>query len=101
MEYTHDRIVAFQGSWGSGLATLVLEHGQVFADNGGLGRALIRAFGAGGQGHTIDNAALQGQGIYYWRDEMGLCIAGFIPEGEWTAEPFPLGETREVDAALV
>lgn len=89
-------IVEFRGSWSSGLATLVVVNAETGkteslpADSGPLGRALINAFGASGNGHTINNDAIKGEEIFYAMDDMGLTLAGFVPlheagEEHWEA----------------
>lgn len=82
MEIMKDRIIALQGSWGSGLATLVLENDQVFCENGATVRALDAAFGnVIGEGHTIDNkkGGHVGKEIYYSLDAMGMLLEAFTP----------------------
>lgn len=81
------------GSWGSGLATLVLTAPDgnavgVACDNGATVRALDAAFGdVIGPGHSIKSQGGHiGQDIWYWLDDMGLCLAGFLPVGEETPE---------------
>jgi hypothetical protein len=84
MEATRATISHFQGSWSSGLATLVFEDGShVLADSGPLGRALDSAFDCVGPGHCIDNSKINGKEIVYLMDDMGLTMAGFVPYEEW------------------
>jgi hypothetical protein len=79
-------IVAFQGSWTSGIASLIVQHDDgtqvtLMADSGPLGRALGAAFDSVGEGHTIRNEAISGKRIVYYMDDMGLLLKGFsIPE---------------------
>jgi hypothetical protein len=77
-------IISFQGSWGSGLATLVLQadDGQAYhipCDNGPTVRALAAAFGDGviGAGHTVNVQALCGKRIRAFYDDFGLALGGF------------------------
>ena len=81
-------IDCFAGSWGSGLATLAFcEGNSVHCNNGPLVRALDGAFGnVITDGHCVNNDAIHGKEIVYWFDEMGLCMAGFIPVDEWPEE---------------
>ena len=77
-------IKGLRASWGSGLATLVVEdpngeQGVLHADNGSLIRALDACFGCIAPGHTVDVSKIVGQEIEYELDEMGLCLAGFEP----------------------
>ena len=77
-------IIEFQGSWMSGLATLMVEDAktgevrEVPVDSGALGRALGAAFDAIGAGHTIDNDKIRGEEIYYIMDDIGLTMASFV-----------------------
>lgn len=77
-------VVSFQGSWGSGLATLVLrsDDGQVHSipcDSGATVRALAAAFGDGVIGaHPNNVPALRGRRIRAFNDEMGMMLAGSI-----------------------
>lgn len=77
-------IVTVQGSFGSGMATMVVarEDGcreSLYADNGPLIRALDSAFGDVIQeGHRFNPQAVAGKKIVYFMDDMGLCLAGFL-----------------------
>lgn len=78
------KIVSVEGSWSSGLATITIEDesGQRItlpADNGPLFRALDRAFGGIGRGHTYDPSYAIGKRIKYVVSEWGT-LAGFSPE---------------------
>lgn len=75
------KIIDFQGSWMSGLATLVVENeetGQtesIFCDNSPTVRALAAAFGGViGPGHTANVKAIRGKRINYSTDNLGLGI---------------------------
>lgn len=75
-------IVELRGSWGSGIATLVLDtdKGRVYVpcDNGITVRALNAAFpGFITDGHCVDNSVIEGQEIAYATDDLGLTLAGF------------------------
>lgn len=78
-------IIRFEGSWLSGLATLVIrkEDGtidRVPCENGPTVRALHRAFGnVISRGHTVSNRAIEGKEIFYSRDDMDLVLGGFTP----------------------
>lgn len=104
-------IVGLEGSWGSGIAHLVLEYEgetvRVPCDNGPTVRALDSAFpGFITPGHSADNGVIAGQEIYYTYDDMGLMLAGFTPveeadeaiEAAWAKahqEEESYGETEE------
>lgn len=84
MNVTRNIIKGFYGSWSSGLAFLQFKDGtQVAADNAPLARALDGAFGAIGQGHSIDNSAIEGMDIVYWLDDMGLIMEAFVKYEDW------------------
>lgn len=83
----------FQGSWGSGLATLVIRHDDetvchVPCDNGPTVRLLARMFpGIITSGHCVDVRALRGRRIQYGFDDMGLVLGWIaLPEGEYEEE---------------
>lgn len=85
------KIVALQGSFGSGLAQLWVDHGVVggtvpiYCDNASTVRALHSCFGnVIGAGHTINNDPEQkpghiGKEIYYALDDCGLVLGWFVP----------------------
>lgn len=99
-------ILSLRGSFGSGMASLTvkLPNGStrvIHGDNGPLIRALDQAYDIigprrwsfglrtrRGRGHTVDTSNLTGQVIYYWLDDMGLCIGGFIPESDFDRDMF-------------
>jgi hypothetical protein len=86
-------ILSLRGSFGSGMASLTvkLPNGStrvIHGDNGPLIRALDQAYDIIGPGHTVDPSNLTGQVIYYWLDDMGLCIGGFIPESDFDRDMF-------------
>lgn len=77
-------IIGFEGSWGSGVATLVLKQGRktvrVYCENGATVRALASIFPEViGAGHTVNVAALKGQRIRYALDDMGLMLGAIAP----------------------
>ena len=86
------KIMAFHGTWMSGLATLAIEDYdrgliEVPCDNAQTVRALDYAFGdVIGNAHTVNGDAIQGREIYYFMDEMGLVLGGFIPAEQATEE---------------
>jgi hypothetical protein len=86
------KIVQLAGSWGSGLAALTVEDERrgltvLHWDNGPTVRALDAAFGdVIDRNHTFDNAAIRDKEIYYFMDEFGLCLGGFIPVEEASEE---------------
>ena len=86
-------IKGFNGSWGSGLGTLVIEdevEGTVAVpcDNGPTVRALQQAFGdTVGDGHTVKpQGAYVDQEVYWMYDDMGLTLEVFVPVGEASEE---------------
>lgn len=87
------KIVGFHGNWMSGMAMLRLvgDDGveeSVPCDNGCTVRALNAAFGdVIGNGHTVkQDGGHVGQVVYYAMDDLGLCLAGFVPEAEASME---------------
>jgi len=95
------RIVAFRGTWGSGLATLEIEGengvDSVHCENAATVRALEAAFGdVIGPGHTVKIDTLKGQPIAYTMGEMGLILGSFARISEYCMEcgPFELGCRR-------
>jgi len=94
----HDRISEFRGSWGSGIASVIMESGTiVHVENSPFVRAAEDAFGGViTEGHCVDNDALSGKEIYWYRDSMGMMMAGFILPEQWDEDEIPLGESREV-----
>lgn len=86
-------IKGFYGSWGSGLATLVIqdeETGQIEeipCDNGATVRALDAAFGdVITENHAVNVEAIRGKAIYWGMDDFGLTLAWILPVGEANAE---------------
>ena len=79
-------IIKFCGSWGSGLGYLFLKNEdglteQVPCENSPTVRALEDAFGnVITRGHTADCDGLNNQWIYWYWDDMGLALGGFVPE---------------------
>ena len=90
-EIKKGKIVGFQGSWGSGLAQLVVkrpsgEIDYVNCDNASTVRALENAFGnVIAEGHMIDNNAIKGKEIYYSVGDFGI-LEGFTPIEEASPE---------------
>jgi len=87
--YIHKGTIrGFSGSWGSGLASVVIENSNGFAvmvpvENGAFVRAAEDAFGnVIAPGHTVNVDALAGQEIFYWFDELGMLMSGFLPVAE-------------------
>jgi len=83
-EIRKGKIVGFQGSWGSGLAQLVIEKPDgsvdyVNCDNAPTVRALDGAFGnVIAEGHMINNEAIKDKEIYYSIGDFGI-LEGFTP----------------------
>lgn len=90
-------IKGFEGSWGSGIAFLLVdreidreaapERERIPCDNGPTVRALDAAYpGFIAEGHTVDSSAITEHEIYYAYDDMGLMLAGFSPVEEASEE---------------
>ena len=87
-------IVGFNGSWMSGLATLILEDDQVFCDNGATVRVLDAAYpGFITEGHRVDDSVIRGKVIYYDTDFMGV-LEAFTPEEMWTGPELDESQTN-------
>jgi len=86
------KIIAFHGTWMSGLATLEIEDYDrgivnVPCDNAQIARALDSAFGGViGDAHTVLQDAIQGKEIFYGMDDMGLVLGFIIPVENATPE---------------
>lgn len=92
-------IKGFQGSWLSGLATLLIEDESgnlhhVNCDNGATVRALESCFGDTiASGHTVNpEGGYIGQEIFYSYDDMGMVLEGFTPVSEASVELVELYE---------
>ena len=77
-------IMDFQGSWGSGIATMVIkrEDGKIErvpCENTQTTRALDSAYGGIEAGHSFNVKNIKGKEIYYSMDDMGLVMGGFMP----------------------
>ena len=85
MDWQKGKIIGFKGSWGSGIAFLLIEDQDGMADripcdNAPTGRALDAMFNCIGEGHCIDNSKIEGQEIRYLVDEIGLLTQLAFPE---------------------
>ena len=74
----------FQGSWGSGVATLVLKVGRktetIHCENAPTVRALASMFpGVIVEGHCVNVDALRGQRVQFALDDMGLMLGALAP----------------------
>ncbi len=80
----YGEIVSFNGSWGSGIASLTIKNHEtgeeetIFAESGPTGRALQACYGADEPGNIINNEVIKGKMIYYAVDELGM-LEGFEP----------------------
>ena len=77
-------IVDLRGSWGSGIATLVVKEGkklkEIPADNAPLVRALASMFpDVIAPGHTVNVDAIRGKKSLYEMDDMGLVLGAIAP----------------------
>ena len=73
-----DKIESFNGSWGSGIATLQFQSGRsINCENAPTARALMDVVDCVAPGHSIDSSKLKGLDIVYAYDEMGLIMGGF------------------------
>ena len=83
MEIKKGKIKDLQGSWGSGMAILVVETDEgresLPCDNGPTVRALDSCFGVIEPGHTFNIKNAVDKEIFYSMDELGLLLAGFTP----------------------
>lgn len=101
MRIEKGKIVAFQGSWCSGLGYLIIEKedgtiDRVPCDNGPTVRALESAFGnVITPGHTANGEGCKGKEIFYSPDEWGLVLEGFTPVEEASAELWEEYEKQE------
>ena len=79
------KIVDFIGSWGSGLATLVVEDDDgklhnIPCENAPTVRALESDYGnVIGEGHTALVSNIKGKEIFYEMGDMGLVLGWFVP----------------------
>ena len=85
-----DKIESFNGSWGSGIATLIFQSGRsIHCENAPTARALINMADCSSPGHSIDNSKLRGLDIIYAYDEMDLIMGGFNLYNEYLWEGHP------------
>jgi hypothetical protein len=88
-DYQVADIVGFEGSWGSGMATLVLKDMggnliEIPCDNGPTVRALASMFeDVITPGHCVNQSAIRGKRILYHLDDiMGMLDWMNLPDGE-------------------
>lgn len=88
-------IQSIAGSFGSGILSLHLldsntgELSIVHADNGPTVRALAASFpGVIGPGHTLHAPAVIDKEIFWWYDDLGLCLGGIAPVNDETEAAF-------------
>ena len=74
-------ITDFRASFGSGIATLLVDGRAIYCDNGVTVRALDACFGCIADGHTVDVSQLIGQQIAYQVDDLGM-LTSFAPIGD-------------------
>lgn len=80
------KIVDFEGTWGSGLATLVIKDSEtgkemrLSCENTPTVRAFVDAYGREviGAGHTVNVNELKGKEIYWTKGEW-IDFGGFVP----------------------
>lgn len=89
MEVCRGRIMAFHGSWMSGLGCLEIDDAdrglvQVPCENASTVRALDACFGdVIGENHCVNPAGSHvGREVYYSMDDMGLVLEAFTPVEE-------------------
>lgn len=75
-------IVGFSGSWGSGIATLIINHKPVMCENAPTVRALEACFGNIIASHKKN---LKGKKIAFSLDAIGI-LEGFTPLDEFEGE---------------
>ena len=83
----------FQGSWGSGLGTLIIKDSEtgvtdhLSCDNAATVRALEACFGnVITEGHTADGKGYKDQEVFWSMDDMGLVLGGFTPVDDASLE---------------
>lgn len=82
-------IVSFKGSWGSGIATLVVEDDNhiehpILCENAPTVRALDACFGdVITPNHSVNQSSIVGQSIVYFLDDMMGMLSGFTTEDEY------------------
>lgn len=72
------KITGFSSSWGSGIATLLIDGVPILCENAPTARALDACFGCIADGHTVDVDKFIGQEITYEIDELGMLLS-FAP----------------------
>ena len=77
------KIVGFEGYWGSGIGTLVVENNDIITrincENAQIVRVLDMLFpGTIGPGHTVNVDNIIGEWIKYEIDDLGI-LAGIAP----------------------
>lgn len=86
MEIRKGKILSFQGSWGSGLGSLIIQDSEteqvesIPCDNGSTVRSLEACFGnVITPGHTANGNGYKNKEIFWGMDDMGLVLGGFSP----------------------
>jgi hypothetical protein len=80
----------------SGIVTLDIaddtgETVSVYGDNGPTVRALAASFpGLIQSGHCIDASVLVDREVFWWYDDLGLCLGGIAPVNEETENALAL-----------
>jgi hypothetical protein len=93
------KITGFRGSWGSGMADLVINGKGVPCDNGTTVRSLEACFGnVIGAGHTVkSDGGFMGKRIAFSLDDMGLMMERFTPEQDFRDRVKEVGREDEVE----
>lgn len=107
MEIRKGKIRGFYGSWGSGVATLIIEDDelgdiQIFCENGQTVRSLESAFGnVIGPGHCINpKGGHMNKSIYWSYDEMDLMLGAFTPTKEARPELKALYKKQKAERGI-
>jgi len=79
------RLEGFRGSWGSGIAHLIISGKAIPCDNGPTVRALQACYGGViGRGHSVsEGPSWVGREVVWAYDDMGLVLGGFVPLEDW------------------
>ncbi len=104
MEIEKGKILAFRGSWSSGLGSLVIQDSiseevtSIFCENGATVRALEGCFGnVIAEGHTVaqgEDAGYYNQEVFYSCDSIGI-LEAFTPVEEAPEELVEAYEAQE------
>ncbi len=90
MLFNRDKVKAFHGSWGSGIATLEFESGRsIFCDNGETARSLRDARIAAILPDHCLGIVPDSPDIVWFEDDFGLLLGGFALYDDWLDAGLP------------